>query len=71
MMGRWLAPGGSALTRLDACNGVGRILSVVDTIRGAYFQTKNLLRAMKAGDLAAFFAAHYLRGNAFATGSPN
>ena len=38
------------LTRLDACLGVGRILSVVDTIRGAYFQTRALVYALACGE---------------------
>jgi tRNA A-37 threonylcarbamoyl transferase component Bud32 len=40
----------SELTRLDACLGVGRILSVVDTIRGAYFQTRALVYALACGE---------------------
>jgi len=40
----------SDLTRLDACLGAGRILSVVDTIRGAYFQTRALVYALRCGE---------------------
>jgi hypothetical protein len=39
-----------ALTRLEACNGVGRILAMVDTIRGAYFQTRALWVALSVGE---------------------
>ena len=39
-----------ALTRLDACSGVGQILALVDTIRGAYFQTRALLAALAVGE---------------------
>jgi tetratricopeptide (TPR) repeat protein len=41
-----------ALTRLEACNGVGRALALVDTIRGAYFQTRALLGALSLGEPA-------------------
>jgi tetratricopeptide (TPR) repeat protein len=41
-----------ALTRLEACNGVGRALALVDTIRGAYFQTRALLGALTLGEPA-------------------
>ncbi len=39
-----------ALTRLDAYNGVGRILALVDTIRGSYFQTRGLLEGLRLGE---------------------
>jgi ATP/maltotriose-dependent transcriptional regulator MalT len=39
-----------SLTRLDAFNGVGRILALVDTIRGAYFQTRGLLEGLSLGE---------------------
>jgi tetratricopeptide (TPR) repeat protein len=39
-----------ALTRLDAFNGVGRILALVDTVRGAYFQTRGLLEGLRVGE---------------------
>ncbi len=39
-----------ALTRLEACHGVGRILALVDTIRGGYFQTRALLAALALGE---------------------
>ncbi len=45
---REIAP--HALTRLDACNGVGSILSLVDTIRGGYFQTRALYEALRLGE---------------------
>jgi len=40
----------ATLTRVDACLGVGRILSVVDTIRGAYFQSRGLVYALDCGE---------------------
>ncbi len=43
-----LAP--AALTRVDAFNGVGRTLALIDTIRGAYFQTRGLLDALRLGE---------------------
>ena len=40
-----------AIVRIDALWSAGAGFAMTDNIRGAYFQTKNLLRAMKAGDL--------------------
>ncbi len=40
-----------ALVRIDALFSAGAGFAMTDNIRGAYFQTKNLLQAMKAGDL--------------------
>jgi hypothetical protein len=40
----------NALTRLDAFNGVGRTLALVDTIRGAYFQARALHDALRLGE---------------------
>ena len=42
----------SELLRVDTCRAVGIGLSSVDTIRGAVFQTRYLLLALDAGDLA-------------------
>ena len=42
---------GLALTRIDALFSAGAGFAMTDHIRGTYFQTKNLLRAMKAGDM--------------------
>jgi serine/threonine protein kinase len=39
-----------ALTRVEACNGVGRVLSGVDTIRASYFQARGLLYALALGE---------------------
>ncbi|HEY2514792.1 MAG TPA: AAA family ATPase, partial [Polyangiaceae bacterium] len=40
----------TTLTRLDACNGVGRVLALVDTIRGSYFQVRGLVDALRVGE---------------------
>jgi hypothetical protein len=39
-----------ALTRVDALNGVGRSLAMIDTIRAAYFQARALLDALRVGE---------------------
>jgi hypothetical protein len=59
-----------ALTRLDACAGVGRILSVVDTIGGAYFQTRALLQALKLGEPHRLSHALAVEGVYVASGGP-
>jgi hypothetical protein len=41
-----------ALVRHDACAGVARALALVDTVRGAYFQTRTLLLALSLGEPA-------------------
>jgi eukaryotic-like serine/threonine-protein kinase len=46
---REIAP--TALTRLDALNGVGQSLSLVDSIRAAYFQSRGLLEALRLGEI--------------------
>jgi tetratricopeptide (TPR) repeat protein len=39
-----------AVTRVEACKGVGRTLALVDNIRGSYFQTRALLAALALGE---------------------
>src|SRR6185312_4396126 len=39
-----------AITRVDSCASVGTIFATVDTIRGAYFQTRTLLYALGVGE---------------------
>ena len=39
------------LVHMDALFSAGAGFAMTDNVRGAYFQTKNLLRAMKAGDV--------------------
>ncbi len=51
--------------RVDACAGAGRMLSVVDTIRGAYFQSRATCEALALGEptraaLALSFEASYV-----------
>jgi len=38
------------LTRVDACTNTGRVLGLVDNIRGAYFQARGLIEALRAGE---------------------
>ncbi len=38
------------ITRVEACNAVGRILAFIDPIRGGYFQTRALLAALALGE---------------------
>ena len=38
------------LTRVDACTNAGRVLGLVDNIRGAYFQARGLIEALRAGE---------------------
>jgi hypothetical protein len=47
---RDLPPGD--LQRVDACWAAGLSLSLMDTIQGAYFQTRHLLLALRAGEPA-------------------
>jgi tRNA A-37 threonylcarbamoyl transferase component Bud32/tetratricopeptide (TPR) repeat protein len=56
------------LTRLDACAGVAELMGTVDTIRGAYFQTKTLIYALSAGEPARLAHALALEAT-FLTGT--
>jgi tetratricopeptide (TPR) repeat protein len=44
------APTPRALVRHDACAGVAQALSVIDMVRGAYFQSRTLLFALDLGE---------------------
>jgi len=59
-----------ARTRVDACNGVAAVLSALDTIRGAYFQTRGLLAALALGDAMRLSNALSVEGAYVAAAGP-
>jgi tetratricopeptide (TPR) repeat protein len=60
----------SELTRVDLCWSVAGGLAMVDTIRGADFQTRHLLLALRAGEPTRLARALAVEGGFHAVGGP-
>ncbi len=59
------------LTRVDLCWSVATGLAMVDTIRGADFQTRHMLLALRAGEPTRVAKALSVEGGFLSTSGPN